>query len=375
MQTDTDASAVDTAVANSKNQKWSIVSMISIVSMVCVVFAVLLSKQQQQQQDTDSNSNPTVQSSPTTASASSTLEPTPKPPPPQPHILAPVGPDYQVLKVIPHDESAFTQGLFIHEGNFVEGTGMYGESVVRIYDMQDGTIHKQVSMEDKYFGEGITSFTTTTNTKDAATSTANYSISNSTSTRLVQLTWKAQTGFIYDIDTLEVVQEFKYSTNTTEGWGITFDSANNEFLVSDGSEWIHVWDATSPTLQEKRRYPVTFQSEEWKNSGRPPMAVRHLNELEFDAASGTLLANVWYQNLLLRIDPHSGQVLRVYDMSQLYPATERSPKADSFNGIAVVVAETTTATTTTTNPNGDWKMVAPHVSCETLGVGYKPYSS
>jgi hypothetical protein len=58
---------------------------------------------------------------------------------PLPHILAKVGRDCQVLNVIPHDETAFTQGLLIHEGNFVEGTGNHGESVVRIYDMQDGT--------------------------------------------------------------------------------------------------------------------------------------------------------------------------------------------------------------------------------------------
>jgi glutamine cyclotransferase len=39
---------------------------------------------------------------------------------PLPHILAKVGRDYQLLNVIPHDEKAFTQGLLIHKGNFVE---------------------------------------------------------------------------------------------------------------------------------------------------------------------------------------------------------------------------------------------------------------
>jgi glutamine cyclotransferase len=105
----------------------------------------------------------------------------------------------------------------------------------------------------------------------------------------------------------------RYTTNTTEGWGITFDASRHELLVSDGSEWIHVWDAT--TLLEKRRYAVTFQT----NPQQPRKVVKHLNELEFDATTDTLLANVWYQNVLLRIDLNSGQVLRVYDMSQLYP--------------------------------------------------------
>jgi glutamine cyclotransferase len=85
---------------------------------------------------------------------------------PLPHILAKVGRNCQVLNVIPHDETAFTQGLLIHEGSFVEGTGNHGESVVRICDMQDGTIHKQVSVDAEHFGEGIASFVA------AATSTA-----------------------------------------------------------------------------------------------------------------------------------------------------------------------------------------------------------
>jgi glutamine cyclotransferase len=298
------------ATANSKQKKEWIAIMIS---MVCVIFAVVMARAVLTKDEASTSTTNTVPSSPTVEPR--TLEPTP-------HMLAVVGRDYQVLKVIPHDEKAFTQGLFIHEGNFVEGTGNYGESVVRIYDIEDGTIRKEVSMDNQYFGEGITSFTTNVNQDDHGAST----------TRLVQLTYKKQTGFIYDIDTLEVVQEFRYTTNTTEGWGITFDAANHELLVSDGSEWIHVWDAT--TLQEKRRYAVTFQSE--LKPHQPPMAAKHLNELEFDAASGTLLANVWYQNVLLRIDPVTGQVLRVYDMAQLYPSKDRSPKADCFNGIAIV---------------------------------------
>jgi hypothetical protein len=48
-------------------------------------------------------------------------------------------------------------------------------------------------------------------------------------------------------------------------------------------------------LQEKRRHAVAFQT----NPQQPPKAVKHLNELEFDAATDTLLANVWCQNILL----------------------------------------------------------------------------
>jgi glutamine cyclotransferase len=98
------------------------------------------------------------------------------------------------LKVVPHDETASTQGLLIHEGNFVEGTGNYGESVVRIYDMQDGTIHKQVFMDAECFGEGITSFTTsatntpTNNPKDKDGAVSVTAAATTTTARLAQLT-------------------------------------------------------------------------------------------------------------------------------------------------------------------------------------------
>jgi glutamine cyclotransferase len=314
---------------NSQNQKRWIGIMISLgCVMAAVVAASVLWKTPSQ----DANSTTTT----TTTTTTSKVDSSPTPTVPDttttttlddspPHILARVGPDYQVLKVMPHDETSFTQGLLIHNDKIYEGTGNYGESVIRSYDQPDAKILQEISLDDQYFGEGLSSLTTNTTQDDG---------SNVTTTRLIQLTYKEQTGFLYDIDTLEVVQEFKYITNTTEGWGITFDGARHELLVSDGSEWIHVWDAT--TLQEKRRYAVTFQSQHSKSQHRPPMAVQHLNELEFDAATHTLLANVWYQNIVLRIDPTTGQVLRVYDMGQLYPMTDRSDKADSFNGIAMV---------------------------------------
>jgi glutamine cyclotransferase len=161
-----------------------------------------------------------------------------------PHILAKIGKDCQVLNVIPHDETTFTQDLLIHEANFVEGTGNYGESVVRIYDMQDGTIHKQVSMDAEHFGEGIASFAnatnTSTNTPNDNDGAASVTATTTAIARLMQLTWKKQIGLIYGVDTLDVVQEFRHATNAAEGWGIAFDASRHELLVSDRSEWIHV---------------------------------------------------------------------------------------------------------------------------------------
>jgi len=76
----------------------------------------------------------------------------------------PVGPDaapvqqlrVEVLERYPHDAAAFTQGLELHDGTLYEGTGQYGESELRIVDLDSGEVRQRVSLPDTDFGEGIT---------------------------------------------------------------------------------------------------------------------------------------------------------------------------------------------------------------------------
>ena len=39
--------------------------------------------------------------------------------------------NYEILKIYPHDPTAFTEGLEYHEGDFFEGTGVEGRSDIR----------------------------------------------------------------------------------------------------------------------------------------------------------------------------------------------------------------------------------------------------
>jgi glutamine cyclotransferase len=218
---------------------------------------------------------------------------------------------YIVLEVLPHDESAFTQGLTFVDGNLYEGTGLYGESQLRRVDPQSGNVLSSHQMDRSHFGEGVAHFIDATGEM-----------------RLIQLTWKEKEGFIYRVNDFQVIQEFTYETTTGEGWGITYDEASREFVVSDGSSWLVFWDRDS--LQEKRRIQVKRKRQVLQ--GQPQVqVVSHLNELEWD--NGTILANVWYQDVLIRIDPTTGFVIQVYDFSHLYK--DRTPKADCFNGIAL----------------------------------------
>lgn len=179
--------------------------------------------------------------------------------------------------------------------------------------------------------------------------------------RLIQLTWKDKVGFVYSLPDMQIIKEFSYETTTGEGWGITFAEHTNEFYVSDGSEWLMVWDAE--TLEEKRRIAVTF------DRGSETVTVNLLNELEFvdfnpshssgmqqscdtDGGDGSgectnsvdsgftpsmrILANIWYQDVIVGIDPVSGEVKRVYNLHDIYPIQQRhQDRADCLNGISV----------------------------------------
>jgi glutamine cyclotransferase len=138
---------------------------------------------------------------------------------------------YQVIRTIPHDTRAFTQGLtFDPQSNgsfFYESTGWRGQSDVRKVDIATGEVLMIRPTADQYFGEGVAYYTEFD--KDE----------NEERGRLIHITWTSQQGFIFDAETLEVVREFQFSTARNEGWGITYNPHLEQFIVSDGSQ-VHV---------------------------------------------------------------------------------------------------------------------------------------
>src|SRR3712207_2568067 len=61
----------------------------------------------------------------------------------------------EVLAEVPHDPSAFTQGLELHEGTLYEGTGLEGQSQLRVLDPVTGEVLRAESLPGQLFGEGI----------------------------------------------------------------------------------------------------------------------------------------------------------------------------------------------------------------------------
>jgi glutamine cyclotransferase len=120
--------------------------------------------------------------------------------------------DYRVVASYPHDRNAFTQGLAYDGRFFYEGTGLYGRSTLREVTPASGKIVRMISLSSSYFGEGVTVC----------------------GKRLIQLTLKSRTGFVYEKDSFLRTGVFSYSY---EGWGIT--NGNGELIVSDGTDALH----------------------------------------------------------------------------------------------------------------------------------------
>lgn len=199
----------------------------------------------------------------------------------------------EVVASFPHDPGAFTQGLAVENGRLYESTGQYGASSLRLVDLETGRVQRLSNLARNYFGEGI-------------------AIAND---RIYQLTWQSRTGFVYDLETFELLERFRYDG---EGWGITFDGAL--LILSDGSSTLRFLDPKS--LDVVRR--VVVQDEQ----GRP---VTRINELEF--IEGEVWANIWYDDRIARISPDDGRVLGWLDLAHIYPAAERD-REQVLNGIA-----------------------------------------
>jgi len=199
---------------------------------------------------------------------------------------------YEVVRTYPHDPKAFTQGLFFLDGFLYEGTGLNGESSIRKVRLENGEVVQIRRLEERYFGEGIAAVGNT----------------------IVQLTWQAGVGFVYDLKTLERQRSFTYDG---EGWGLTYDGAR--LIMSDGTATLRFLDPK--TLKVTGRLEV-------KEAGRP---VPQLNELEM--VKGEIYANVWGTDRVARISPASGEVVGWIDLRGLLSAGEATG-VDVLNGIA-----------------------------------------
>lgn len=208
--------------------------------------------------------------------------------------------NYSVINTYPHDTAYFIEGFEFYDGILYESTGSPDNfpypSWLGKLDLKTGKLQDVVTLDKKYFAEGITIF------KD----------------KLYQLTYTTKTGFVYDAKTLKKLREFTYNT---EGWGMTHDSAS--LIMSDGSSNLYYMDPE--TLQVQKIVSVV------DHNG----PVSNINELEY--VDGFIYSNQWQTNYILKIDPNSGKVVGRMDLGSLVSDIRNKLPGhdyDYLNGIA-----------------------------------------
>ena len=177
--------------------------------------------------------------------------------------------NHRVIDLYPHDKNSQTEGLIYLNGFIYEGTGPCkdGPSSLRKIDMETGKILQYLSLPSPVFGEGITV------------------IDN----RIIQLTYKAKTGYIYNLEDFKRIGKFNYDT---EGWGLTNDGKN--LIMSDGTSTLHFFDPDTFKVIKK----ITVHDDTGE--------IRAVNELEY--INGYIYANIFLTDNIKKICPDTGRI-------------------------------------------------------------------
>jgi glutaminyl-peptide cyclotransferase len=224
----------------------------------------------------------------------------------------------EVINTYPHATDSYTQGLLLHDGFLYESGGQRGISTLRRVELETGEALDRIPLNrpeeeltgdnplPDYFAEGLALV----------------------DDRLIQLTWTAGEAFVYDLETLERVDQYVYRG---EGWGLCYDG--RYLYHTDGSEFITV--RQPDTFEPIVRAAVTFQDraintyalEDGQRLGR-------LNELE--CVEDSIYANSFMTDFILRIDKGTGVVTGLIDASGLLTDDERAEleSGEVLNGIA-----------------------------------------
>ena len=202
---------------------------------------------------------------------------------------------YTVVGSFPHDTSHFTEGLEFYKGKLIESTGLEGKSKLVQYELTTGAVEKEVKLDAKYFGEGLTVFRDT----------------------VYQLTYREGVIHLYDVNTFKKIKELPYTNG--EGWGLTNDST---YLIGNNNGNVLFYYE-----------PGTFKQVKTLSVTENDLPAVNINELEY--IKGFIYANQWQYPYILKIDPATGKVVAKMDLSGLIRQEKASnPTAEYLNGIA-----------------------------------------
>ena len=204
---------------------------------------------------------------------------------------------YKIINEYPHDINSYTQGLEFYDNRLFESIGLRGKSALKEIEYKSGKVVRNLPIDDSYFAEGITLL----------------------DQKIYQLTWQSKIGFIYDLESFELINSFQYK-KSIEGWGLCNDG--KLIYKSDGTS--KIWIIEPNTLEEIDFIQVTTNKS----------IISKINEMEW--INGKIYANTYQFNkdIIIIIDPETGSVEGVVDFNGLKKKVKNHPKIDVLNGIA-----------------------------------------
>lgn len=203
---------------------------------------------------------------------------------------------YEVVNQYPHDAKNFVQGFQLDGNTIYESDGQNGQSRILKYNLGSTEPLVSTPQPKEIFSEGSTIV----------------------GDKVYQLTWQNKKGFIYDKNTLNLIKEFPYDNIIGEGWGLTYDG--KDLILSDGTKNLYFLNPENPS-KVTRTISVASSTEGYDQ----------LNELEYH--DGSVYANVWQKPIILKINPASGEVTGILDLTNIVKQNTTG-NDDVLNGIA-----------------------------------------
>lgn len=208
--------------------------------------------------------------------------------------------NYKMIQEYPHNPELFTQGFVYKNGIITESSGQYGKSKLVRYPLGATTYTQCVNLDPKYFAEG-------------------FSILNG---KIYMLTYKERTALVYNESDFKFEKVIPFPGVIIEGWGAT--TIGNEIVVSDSSSELKFFDSN---FNLKRKITVVGYDRIYS----------YVNELEY--ANGYIYANVFNEDIILVINPKTGEVIAKASFPDLVKHNQTNEEA-VLNGIAQIEGNT-----------------------------------
>lgn len=209
---------------------------------------------------------------------------------------------YEVIACYPHKPDAITEGLKFYKGFLYESTGGNEKepplSTLRRVELKTGNVLDEIPVNKMYFAEGLTIIRG----------------------KIYQLTLDSGIALVYDLNSMrKPAQQLPYDEDLKVCWGLTDDG--KRLIISDGSERLFFVD---PKSFKVIGTPISVHL-----NGE---TLELLNELEY--IKDSIYACLRYSNLIARIDPSTGEVNDLIDLSAIRPTETASCIDCGPNGLA-----------------------------------------